>query len=260
MATRVVGGGILVPDGRTAMVTAPVTGTLAAAGNARPGSRVARGDAIFRLVPFAASERDQRIEAERAVATAEAEEQAARQRLERVQQFLKDGAASQRAVEEARAQHGVAAAALVASRDRLKVVSRNPISPQGDIIVTAPLSGVLQTVLAAPGQTVSASAQLFEIAQVDTLWVRVPVYAGEADAVDAAEPAAVSTLGGDTPPLQARRVTAPLKADPAAASVDLYYELAAPTVTLRPGERVTVQLPLKSAQRGVVIPDSALVV
>ena len=56
----------------------------------------------------------------------------------------------------------------------------------------------------------------------------------------------------------AKRVTAPLKADPTAASVDLYYELSGAGATLRPGERVMVELPLKSTQQGLVVPEAAV--
>lgn len=256
--TRTLGGEVVVPEGRSVVVSAPVAGTLVAAEGARAGARVARGDFIFRLVPLLPGERDQRIEAERGVATARAEEEAARQRLLRLEQLLKDGAASVRAVEEARAQQQVALAVFEAARDRLAVVTRNPIGQQGEIAIRAPFAGVLQTISAAQGQTVAASAPLFQIVEVDTLWVRVPIYAGEEGKIDLSQPALVRALDGGAPPRPARRVTAPLKADPTTASVDLFFELTGGG-SLRPGERVTVQLPLAATAQGLVIPDSAVV-
>lgn len=257
--TRTVGGDVVVPEGRSIVVSAPVAGTLTATPAANAGGRVERGDVVFRLVPLMASERDQRIEADRAVAAAEAETQAARQRLQRLEQLLKDGAASVRSVEEARAQLDVATAALEAARGRLKVVARNPIGSQGEIAITAPFAGILQTISAAQSQTVAASAPLFEIAQVETLWVRVPVYAGDANSIDRTQPAAVMTLDGKGAPRVARRVTAPLKADPGSASVDLFFEVTGSGEVLRPGERVSVQLPLTTADTGLVVPSSAVV-
>jgi cobalt-zinc-cadmium efflux system membrane fusion protein len=257
--TRTLGGEVVVPEGRSVTVSAPVAGTLIAAGPVRPGSSVARGDTLFRLVPLVPTERDQRIEAERAVSAAEAEEQVARQRVQRLEQLLKDGAASVRAVEEARAQQGVVVAALAAARDRLNVVTRNPIGPQGEIAISSPLAGILQSVSAAPGQAVSASTPLFQVAQVDPLWIRVPVYAGDAAGIDAAKPAAVSVLGSAGPLRSARRVSAPPRADPTAASIDLFYELSSERTPLQPGERVTVQVPLLASERGLVLPESAVV-
>lgn len=257
---RTLGGEIVVPEGRTVAVAAPVTGTLVAVGDIRPGARVTLGQPIFRLVPLVADERNQRIEAQRAVAEAQAQEQAARQRLDRLEQLLKDGAASQRSVEEARAQEAVAVAILDASRARLQVASQNPVGAQGEIAVVAPLAGVLQTLHATQGQTVAASAPLFEVAQVDELWVRVPVYAGDVADIDAARPAVVSGLRETGPARMARRVTAPPRADASAASVDLFFSLADSGGTFRPGERVSVQLPLVSSSTdGLVVPDSAIV-
>lgn len=257
---RTLGGEVVVPEGRTVAVTAPVAGTLVAVGDIRPGARVTRGQPIFRLAPLVADERNQRIEAQRAVTEAQAQAQVARQRLERLEQLLTDGAASQRSVEEARAQEAVAAATLEASRERLQVASRNPVGAQGEIAVAAPLAGVLQTLHATQGQTVAASAPLFEVAQVDMLWVRVPVYAGDVADIDAAQAVVVSGLRENGPTRPARRVTAPPKADPSAASVDLFFELTESGTTFQPGERVTVQLPLVSASaNGLVVPDSAIV-
>ncbi|HZM92413.1 MAG TPA: HlyD family efflux transporter periplasmic adaptor subunit, partial [Vicinamibacterales bacterium] len=109
-----------------------------------------------------------------------------------------------------------------------------------------------------PGQTVAASAPLLQIAQVSTLWVRVPVFAGDTDQIDPAQPVAVSRLGSTDAPKLARRVTAPLKADPSAASVDLYYELPATGFALRPGERVMVEVPLRGSERGLVVPEASV--
>ena len=106
-ATRTLGAEIVVPEGRSVVVTAPVAGTLTGAAGPRAGVRVRRGERLMTIAPLVAAERDQRIEAQRAVTAAEAEETAARQRLQRLEQLLKDGAASARSVEEARAQHQV---------------------------------------------------------------------------------------------------------------------------------------------------------
>ncbi len=222
-ATRMLGGEVVVPEGRGVVVTAPVAGTLTGASGLRAGARVGRGDRLMTIAPLVSAERDQRIEAQRAVTAAEAEELAARQRLQRLEQLLKDGAASVRSVEEARAQHQVSLATLTAARERLAGASKNPVGTQGELVVSAPFDGIVQAISAVPGQTVAASAPLLEIAQVDTLWIRVAVYAGDADAIDQTQPASVTKLGATEAPKPATRVTAPLQGDPLAASVNLYY-------------------------------------
>lgn len=257
-ATRSLGGEVTVPEGRLVTVTAPLAGTITGPSGPPPGTRVSRGARLVTLAPLASSDRDQSIEARRAVDAAQADANVVRLRLQRLEQLLKDGAASVRSVEEARGQLQVAEAALNAARERLAAVREGPVGPQGEITITAPLDGIVQSISAASGQTVAASAPLIQIAQVNTLWVRVPVFAGDVDEIDAAQPASVARLGGGASSRAATRVTAPLKADPTAASVDLYYELSGVGATLRPGERVMVELPLKSTHRGLVVPEAAV--
>jgi RND family efflux transporter MFP subunit len=257
-ATRTLGGEVVVPEGKSLVVTAPVAGTLTGEAGPRPGARVGRGDRLMTIAPLVPAERDQRIEAQRAVTAAEAQELAARQRLQRLEQLLKDGAASARSVEEARAQHQVTVAELTAARDRLMGVARNPVGAQGELVVSAPFDGIVQRVSAVPGQTVAASAALLEIAQVDTLWVRVPVYAGDATAIDQTKTVTVTRLGETEVPRQATPAVAPLRADPSSASVELYYVLPQDKSPLRPGERVLVELPLTSSERGLVVPAAAV--
>jgi membrane fusion protein, heavy metal efflux system len=255
---RTVGGDIVVPEGRRVQVTAPVAGTLASA-IARAGATVADAAPLFQLTPINPTERDQGAEARRAVETAQAEDQLARQRLQRLEQLLKDGATSMRAVEEARAQLGVASAALGAARARLNTIGQSTGGPGGEIIIRAPFAGTILAVSAAQGQTVAASAPLAEIAQVTTLWVKVPIYAGDREGIDTTKPASIAALGSSRSARTARRVDAPPTADPTAASVDLFYELQASSeMPLRPGERVTVQLPLKTTERGLVVSDKAV--
>ena len=257
-ATRSLGGEVTVPEGRMVTVTAPVAGTVSAVSAVLPGARVTRGARLMTLAPLASSERDQSIEARRAVDAAQAEADTTRRRVARLEQLLKEGAASVRSVEEARGQLQVAEAALNAARVRLSAMQKGPVGPQGEIVITAPLDGVVQSMSVASGQTVASAAPLVQIAQVSTLWVRVPVFAGDVEQIETSQPASVKRLGGSSAPLLARRVTAPLKADPAAASIDLYYEIPAAGTTLRPGERVMAEIPLKSTVQGLVVPEAAL--
>lgn len=257
-ATRTLGGEVVVPEGRLVTVTAPFPGTVIGPPGPQPGTRVSRGTRLLTITPLMSSDRDQTIEARRAVDAAQADATVMRLRLQRLEQLLKEGAASVRSTEEARGQLLVAEAALNAARERLSAVREGPVGAQGEITITAPIDGLVQSISAASGQTVAASAPLIQIAQVSTLWVRVPVFAGAVDDIDSAQAASVTRLGGADPPRPAMRVTAPLRADPTAASVDLYYELSSAGATLRPGERVMVELPLKTAQRGLVVPDAAV--
>ena len=129
------------------------------------------------------------------------------------------------------------------------------------MVLRSPRAAVLQDVYVSPGQTVAANTALFEVASLDPLWVRVPVYVGEVDKIDPQAPARVRRLGGRAgePGLPARRVSAPLRADPGAATADLFFELANPNEMFRPGERVRVTLAMKVRDESLVVPWSAVV-
>jgi multidrug efflux pump subunit AcrA (membrane-fusion protein) len=108
------------------------------------------------------------------------------------------------------------------------------------------------------GQVVSAGAPLFEIVDLDRLWVRVPIYAGQVHEMDRQRDAAVLGLSEAGDSHQAKPIEAPPTADPLAASVDLYYEVDNSDGRFRPGERVTVRVPLKGEENSLVIPRAAV--
>lgn len=64
-------------------------------------------------------------------------------------------------------------------------------------------------------------------------------------------------LGGGAG-VSAEPVTGPPSADPATATSDVFYALQSPSV-FRPGERVSVQLPLTGSEQALVVPTAAIV-
>ena len=257
--TRSIGGEVIVIPGASVKVAAPVAGTLQADGIPTPGTLLRRGQRVFRLIALSPAERDASIDAEREVDDAQARVDAAARRAARAEQLLKDGAGSRRAFEEAQTELEVARAALKAAQSRAALVRRGPIA-SGGMDITSPLTGTLLTLAASPGQTVAASTPLFEVAKVDPVWIRVPLYAGDVSNVDPRQPAMVTGLGGETDgtPRPARRTTAPPSANPDAASVDVFYEVANSDAALKPGQRVNVRLPLTGSSSTLALPRAAL--
>jgi membrane fusion protein, heavy metal efflux system len=259
--TKTVAGEVIVPPGLSLDVAAPVAGTVAASGTepVRAGQRVRRGQALFRIIPLLPAERDLRINAEQDAEAAAATVDAARKKVARAEQLLADGSGSRRALEEARAELGNAEAALKAARERMSVVNRSPINQANELVVSAPSNGVVETVSAAPGQAVAASAPLVRIAAIDRLWIKVPIYAGDRRAIDLQRGADVLRLDDpkDAPGFPARSVAAPPTANPNASAVDAVFELTGPG-DLMPGERVLVRLSGRGGSTANVIPASAL--
>ena len=258
--TRSLGGELLAAGGAQAIVTAPLAGTLGSDTRLPPvGSAVSKGQVVLTLFPLAPAERDVRIEAERVVAEAVGRQEMAARRAERARLLAEDGAGSVRASEESHADLVAADAALKAARDRLALAARG-VSASGAILLESPHAGLLRALYATPGQTVGAGAPLFDVIAIDSVWLRVPVFAGDLESIDRRAPVEVVPLG--TPPgskgTRATPVSAPPTADSATAGVDLFYSLANPGGSLRPGQRVSVRLPLRSSGERLVVPRASV--
>lgn len=259
---QVLGGEVVVPSGSALVVTAPVAGGVVAEGAAsalRPGAAVKRGDVLLRLVPLATVDRDLHAQAQRTVESAKARDEAAASRLARAERLLKDGAGTERAVEEARADRAVAQSELQAANTRLELVGRSPLESDVSLRIRAPRDGVLRQVSFAPGQSVTAGAPLFEVVGVTANWVRVALFVDEAWRVKADVPVRVhALLTGQDVGVEALPVPGPPSADPIAATVDRFYELPA-SVSLAPGQRVGVSLQLGDDAEVLSVPSSAIV-
>ena len=193
------------------------------------------------------------------MAEAAGRQEMASKRAERARQLARDGSGSQRAAEEAQADLVVADAALKAARDRLALASLG-VSASGAIPIEAPQAALLRTLYAKPGQAVSAGAPLFDLVALETVWLRVPLYAGDIDTIDRRAPAEVVPLGATSSArgVAATPVAAPPTADPITAGMDLVYRIANRDRTLRPGQRVTVRMPLRTRQDSLVVPRAAV--
>jgi membrane fusion protein, heavy metal efflux system len=258
--SRSLGGEIVPAGGAQITVTAPVAGTLGA-DTPLPavGSHVGKGQTILTLIPLAPAERDVRIEAERAVAEAVGRQEVAAKRAERARQLARDGSGSQRAAEEAQADLVVADAASKAARDRLALASRG-VTASGAIALEAPQAALLRTLHATRGQAVSAGAPLFDLVDLETVWLRVPLYAGDVDTIDRRASVEVVPLGAASSVrgLAGTPVAAPPRADATTAGIDVFYSMANRDRSLFPGQRVTVRVPLRAREESLVVPRAAV--
>lgn len=159
-----------------------------------------------------------------------------------------------------------AAQQRVASLSDITLDQQPPTGGSGDpadakpLPISTPRAGVLRNLAVADGQLVTAGAPLFEVAGMETVWVRVPVYVGMLEQIPEGAAASVKPLGmgAAADPATAEPVAAPPSADALAATVDLFYSLPNPDGLFRPGERVTVDLPLSTDAPRLTIPRAAV--
>ncbi len=254
-------GEVMVPTGGSMLLAAPFSATVSATALPKVGAMVKRGQTLLDLSPFAPPDRDVRAQAEKSVSIASARLASVVTRVERLEKLVKEGGASEKQIEEARAERDVLKAELAAADKRLGAIRKAPLGADVSIPLRSPRDGLLRSVSVAPGQLVSAGAPLFEILGSPALWVRASVYAGEASRVLAEGSARITTIGtasNQDATVVALSVMAPPTADPTSAVVDFYYELP-PTATRRPGERVAVFLSTNQTADVLVVPFSAVV-
>jgi RND family efflux transporter MFP subunit len=257
---RLVGAEVMAPSGAAISITAPLAGTVQTGGLAPvAGAPVSAGQVLFRLVPIQPSERDAAVDAQQETETATARRDAAMLKAQRAERLVKDGAGSRRQFEEAQAELAIADAELKAARDRIVLVDRSGASQSG-IAIEAPQTAIVQAIHVREGQTLSAGVPVLDLVRLDTVWIRVPVYAGESADIDKSAPAHVLALGepSDAEGILARSIPAPPSANAATAGVDLYYAMANSGLNFRPGERVAVRLQRRGMNEGLVVPKSAL--
>jgi RND family efflux transporter MFP subunit len=262
--TRSFGGEVVVPSEREIIVTAPMAGRLAAPeASAVPavGDAVKKGKGVFRLYPIPSPQ--EVLDARQMLEQAQIRFDTAQQRAKRAEQLLKDRAGSIRGNEEAKAEAASATVALNSARSRVEMLSKGSDAANvalTPVLITAPLAGIVSEVHARDGQTVSAGTPLFRVQNADTVWIRVPVYVGEIETLDARS--SVQVFAFSDVPGKAGRTARPIAAPPSAnanaASVDLYYELSNADGRLRPAQRVEASLPLHDSEQALTVPWAAV--
>ena len=285
---RTYGGEIAVPPGASLVISAPVGGTLSlpsAATQPSVGALVAEKQPLFVLTPLISADREvltaaeraalaqaknaiatSRIDAQAQVKQAEVQVEAAQIAFDRAERLLKEAAGTVRAVDDARAQLSLAQKTLEAAQGRQRLL--DDLTLEGEtsgkptpLLIETPHAGLIRSQSVTVGEVVAAGAPLVEVWQFDPIWVRVPVYVGDTAELDLDRPANVSPLGADdrSPGLVAQPVAAPPTATALASTLDLYYALPNPEARLRPGQRMNVQLELRSAGEELVVPWSAVI-
>ncbi|RYU79270.1 efflux RND transporter periplasmic adaptor subunit [Hymenobacter persicinus] len=242
-ATREVGGEIQAVPGQAVTIVAPVQGTLRGGAGITAGQRVRQGQTLYSLVPLP-PERDL-LTLDQGTAQARTQLQVAQARLARAEDLLADRAGSVRARDDARADVALAQRALADARARQGAMSGNTGGGQA-LPIKAPLSGVVQRVTVAPGSVVTTNTVLLELAALNKVWVRVPLFVGDLRRLSPGQTVTVRPLnGGAARP--AKPVDAPTIGGTAGtATADVFYEIDNADEAFRPGERVAVDVALGS--------------
>ena len=226
------------------------------------GMDVARGAAIFRLVPRAGDRSLLELRAD--TAALEADVGAARTRVERLTELVRLEASSPAELERARASLAGLEARLAAAQRGAAAASESTQSGAQPAEVRAPWAGRVAEVSVSPGQTVVAGTILGRIVKPSPLWLEV-----------ALRPEDAPRLKGGLSGVNLRRATVPEpqqfareqvrlvavapQVDPQTAALITTLQVEASVFDLPIGTAVEAEILLGGERRGVVIPQSALV-
>ncbi len=258
--TRLLGGELLVPPGYVMTVTAPTAGIVLGperGGMLPAGAKLEAGDAVIQLLPLPPD--SELLAANEDIPIRLADVNLARARAERAEQALAGRSGSQEELERAQAELVRAEGALRIAQSQQSLLRGAEAAGLTPVTLSSRGGGVLAQLHVAAGQFVAAATPLFTVEAQHRLWVRVPVYSSDQGAVNRAEPAFVELLGS-TPGSgrMAQPVAGPPTATPAAASIDVFYELANDDDVYRAGQRVQVMVPLRESGERLVVPWSAV--
>jgi membrane fusion protein, heavy metal efflux system len=290
---RTLAGEASVPSGRSIIASAPVPGVIGAVNNVfpQPGSKVVAAQPLMILQPMLSPERDVPTPAEQfqmtgakanlMVALVTAQGEVARSESEiaglqiardRAAKLLADRAGSRRALDDAEALLGVSRSVLEAAKQREvelssllksldKANANGRVDPASPLTLTAPVAGVVRNVQVSPGQSVTSAAPLFEVVDLSTIWIRVPVYVDLLPKLKREQAVRLvsldgSTLGGSSQ--VGKPIAAPPTADASSSSADLYYEVDNRELNLMPGQRIGIDIPMTSVTEAFVVPSSAI--
>jgi len=262
--TRDFAGEVVLPPDSITSVAAPLGGTLVVDGKTvapAAGMYVRKGQTIFRLTPYLAPERDLRLQIERDIAAAQTRVEGARVRFNRAEQLLRDKAGSEKSVQQAREELDIAENELKTAQLRLERFDNRPLTSDYSVTIAAPRDGVITRVMANSGQAVGAGTPLVEITDWSEVWIRVPIYVGDLRQIAPNQQAGIHNLGEAPSGASrlARPVKAPPSADAAANTADLYFEIANPDGSLRPGQRLGVTLSLRGSTESLAVPWPAVI-
>jgi RND family efflux transporter MFP subunit len=186
----------------------------------------------------------------------------ARQAAQREKDLFDEGLIAQRRVQEAQAAMQEAEATLKQAKTALRLggmplatIDRVAASgnPQDSLVLSATQAGVVTEIKVKPGQRVDASTPLLHLAQTGTLWLEIQV--------------PVADSGGWAPgtPLKApgRDITARILSSGATVAADSQMVVMRAVVQgkvgqVRPGELLSVELPVAATAGGWDLPLSAV--
>ena len=188
-------------------------------------------------------------------------------KLDRTQQLVTIGAASRQELEEVTAQHAAHEADLEAARQRLVLLGLTPERLGGlkapgqiasDILVPAPIDGVITARSVNLGQVAAVGQELFTVTDLSSVWIVGDLYEQDFRAVRVGSDAAVTTQAYPGLVTRGRVTYIDPRVDPQTRTAKVRVEVPNPAGRLRLGMFATMAFTTPRGEPAMTVPRSAV--
>jgi len=253
-------GSVMANAYREVKVT-PVAGGVVTKVQVELGATVKRGTPLVTL--FSSELADAQMKYLSMLAAFEADHK----KLDRTQQLVTIGAASRQELEEVTAQHAAHEADLEAARQRLVLLGLTPERLGGlkapgqiasDILVPAPIDGVITARSVNLGQVAAVGQELFTVTDLSSVWIVGDLYEQDFRAVRVGSDAAVTTQAYPGLVTRGRVTYIDPRVDPQTRTAKVRVEVPNPAGRLRLGMFATMAFTTPRGEPAMMVPRAAV--
>jgi len=253
--------GTVLADAYREVKVVPIVGGIIRKVHVELGTAVKRGATLATLFSMELAEAQTKYLSMQAMLAAD------HQKLHRAQELVAIGAVSRQELEEVTALHASHTTEVEAARQRLLLLGlsraqvealKSPSQIVADVVVPAPIDGVITGRTVNLGQVVSMGQELFVVTDLSQVWVIGDLYEQDFQTVHVGSEATMTTPAYPDLSLHGRVSYIDPRVDPQMRTAKIRVEVPNPQGQLRLGMYVTVAFTTRNGARTVVVPRTAV--
>ncbi|MEX2222900.1 MAG: efflux RND transporter periplasmic adaptor subunit [Candidatus Rokuibacteriota bacterium] len=253
--------GTVMPNAYREVKVTPIAGGILTTIHAELGASAPRGAPLATVFSSELADAQTRYLSMRAMLEAD------HKKLERTERLVAIGAASRQELEEVTAVHTGHETEVAAARQRLLLLGLTPREVSGltdpskivsQVVVPAPIGGVVTARSANPGQVVTMGQELFVVTDLGTVWLVGDLYEQDLATVRVGSAAAVTTAASPGSEFRGRVSYIDPRVDPQTRTAKVRVEVSNPGGRIRLGMYVNMVFAEAGGQRQVVVPRAAV--
>ena len=253
--------GSVMPNAYREVKVIPIIGGIVTRVHVELGTAVKRGTPLATIFSAELADAQTKYLSMRAMLAAD------QKKLHRTEQLVEIGAASRQELEEGEAAATSRATEVEAAEQRLLLLGltrkqvealRRPSQVISEVVVPAPINGVITGRSANLGQVVSVGQELFIVTDLSEVWVVGDLYEQDFQTIRVGSEAALTLLAYPDLMLRGRVTYLDPRVDPQTRTAKVRVEVSNPAGRLRLGMYVTVSFTTRGGEHALIIPRAAV--